>query len=143
MKKLNIFFAALALIFVASCQKSQYEVCPLAETGVYEITNLGDDAPVRYTLYYELGLLIAWTTDTSIEGQYTITQLLDYSTGDNRAFDCQVEDEDGVCCKYSVDAPYNGATAKGTLTVSRDGEKSVSYSVTVTDETRWTDYYNE
>ena len=142
MKKVNIFFAVLTLLFV-SCQQDRYEVNPLAKTGVYEITNAKADAPVRYTLYYELGSFIVWNTTNNIEGEYKIVDLKDYSSGDNKAFDLEVENADGVRCKYSVEAPYNGVTAKGIMVVSKAGEKSRSYTVTVADEVRWTDYFNE
>lgn len=147
MRLLKIFFVTLVAVLVASCKDDNYEVIDLSLTDVYNITNTSSDStePVQFTLFYELNSVLVWTSSVSVDPEYELVEILDYSYDYNRIMEFTVKrTTDGVTSytNYAVEAYGDDDTgAEGTMRIVREGEASVTISVTVTDETRYTDRF--
>ncbi|MFR9651346.1 MAG: hypothetical protein SNG35_04915 [Rikenellaceae bacterium] len=147
MRLLKIFFVTLVAVLVASCKDDNYEVIDLSLTDVYNITNTSSDStePVVFTLFYELNSVLVWTSSVSVDPEYELVEILDYSYDYNRIMEFTVKrTTDGVTSytNYAVEAYGEDATgATGTMRIVREGEAAVTIEVTVTDETRYTDRF--
>lgn len=144
MKLKNIIFIVVAFLCMA-CESDNYEVNKLQKTGLYCITNTSGSEPIKWELYYELDSFIAYTSNSIIEEDYKVTELLDYSYDGSKVFDVVVKDKDDITTRYSINAPsYNETTqlATGTMSVTKQGERTIQYDITVSDATGNTDLFN-